>query len=265
MIDVNAFADMCNVYINYNTPQQNMLGAKVIFAHDANVATHAVFPFTRFTGRKFTLVTCRDLPVDDSRVASAPGNMIKWFGNNSMADDERVCGIPIGLPPINVESNPADKMTGARRRSVAMELMETTRHERNLVYMAHQNHTNVNARAKLYPMFKSKYWTTCRGGSYRIPYAEYIRDVHSHRFMICPPGAGLDCHRVWESLYLGTIPIVQRSRAMEYFEELPIVFVDDFEEVTPEFLESAPMGNQTRMLDMGYWRDLILSAVKDTD
>tara|TARA_Y100000310_G_scaffold274714_1_gene290882 strand:- start:1838 stop:2629 length:792 start_codon:yes stop_codon:yes gene_type:complete len=261
MIDVSEFMKLGDIHVKYSTSPSLLYGKSVICAHDADVATRVVFPFMRQRQEQFVLVTVHDIPVDDQRVSLAPDNMDKWFGNNATAGSDKVQGIPIGLPPTYARVHAVDGMGGEEKRRLLLQLMEDGHEERNLVYMAHRNETNPQLRTQLYDMFGTKDWATCKGGDKRIPYADYIQDVHSHRFMICPPGAGLDCHRVWESLYLGTVPIVQRSPAMEYFEELPIVFVDDFEEVTPEFLKSAPMGDQMRMLDMEYWADRIRGSV----
>jgi hypothetical protein len=38
-------------------------------------------------------------------------------------------------------------------------------------------------------------------------------------------------------LYLGVIPIVKESKAMSFFKELPILFVDNYDDITSEFLE----------------------------
>jgi len=37
---------------------------------------------------------------------------------------------------------------------------------------------------------------------------EYRNLVCNSRYVISPPGNGIDCHRTWESIYLGAIPVV---------------------------------------------------------
>jgi len=65
----------------------------------------------------------------------------------------------------------------------------------------------------------------------------YFNQVVQHKFMICPRGNGIDTYRMWESLYCSTIPIVQRSPFIEYWENLiPIVIVDNFSQLTNDFL-----------------------------
>ncbi len=40
---------------------------------------------------------------------------------------------------------------------------------------------------------------------------EYRALVSRSKFVLSPPGNGPDCHRTWESIYLGAIPIVKES------------------------------------------------------
>lgn len=40
------------------------------------------------------------------------------------------------------------------------------------------------------------------------PFADYLADLSEHRFCLCIRGNGLDSHRFFESLYLGTIPVI---------------------------------------------------------
>lgn len=39
-------------------------------------------------------------------------------------------------------------------------------------------------------------------------FPEYLSDIASYKYCICPPGNGVDTHRFWECIYLGVIPIV---------------------------------------------------------
>ncbi len=61
-----------------------------------------------------------------------------------------------------------------------------------------------------------------------------------YAFVISPPGNGLDCHRTWEALALGCIPIVMRSGSLLdlLYESLPILLVDDYSVITEEALRN---------------------------
>lgn len=70
------------------------------------------------------------------------------------------------------------------------------------------------------------------------PFAEYMAELTLHKFAISPPGRGLDTHRTWEALMVGTVPIVMRSSMDPLFARLPVLIVDDYSIVTPDWLSA---------------------------
>ena len=67
--------------------------------------------------------------------------------------------------------------------------------------------------------------------------AENWKSAAESFFCICPHGNGVDSHRIWECLYLNTIPVVEYHECFSQFADLPILFVDDYTIVTHEYLE----------------------------
>jgi len=69
--------------------------------------------------------------------------------------------------------------------------------------------------------------------------AEYLRMLPEYQFVISPEGNGIDCHRHYEALMAGVIPIVERNeRLYEKYGNCPFVMTDDYSEITPEYLAS---------------------------
>ena len=63
----------------------------------------------------------------------------------------------------------------------------------------------------------------------RIPTSRHREHLSNSYFVISPPGNGLDCHRTWEAIYLGCVPVVKRSSLSEEFTmNLPILAVEDW-------------------------------------
>ena len=77
----------------------------------------------------------------------------------------------------------------------------------------------------------------CRFFAPTKPLRDYLFDLARSKFVISPRGNGLDTHRLWETLLLGSYPVVQTSTLDPLYERLPVVVVDKWEDVTPEFLE----------------------------
>jgi hypothetical protein len=85
--------------------------------------------------------------------------------------------------------------------------------------------------------------------------------------MICPEGNGIDVHQPWESMYINTIPIQKKHINNENWRELPVCWVDSWEQVKDEnFLNSEykriteNITDKTK-LDFNFWKNKILNTI----
>jgi len=71
-----------------------------------------------------------------------------------------------------------------------------------------------------------------------IGQVEYFKTLPTYKFVISPEGNGIDCHRHYESLLAGCIPIVEDNLFMrQKYNGLPILYTKDYSEITTEYLE----------------------------
>jgi hypothetical protein len=63
------------------------------------------------------------------------------------------------------------------------------------------------------------------------------KNITNYAFVLSPFGMGMDCHRTWEALCLGSIPIVKAPNFQKMFEDLPVLIVNDWSEITRELLD----------------------------
>lgn len=89
-----------------------------------------------------------------------------------------------------------------------------------------------------------------------------------YAFVISPHGNGLDCHRTWEALVLGCIPIVKTSPLDPLYDGLPVLIVKEWKDVSEtllnatitQFKESHMAGMyKYDKLTLKYWNDIIHS------
>jgi hypothetical protein len=93
----------------------------------------------------------------------------------------------------------------------------------------------------------------------------FYKQIARSKFMICPRGCGIDTPRLWDCLYLGCIPIVDRYQSHESYSDLPILFLDsysDFNALTEDYLERVYKEYLEKefnyeKLTMKYWLDRI--------
>jgi hypothetical protein len=69
-----------------------------------------------------------------------------------------------------------------------------------------------------------------------IPRTQTWRNMLEYAFVLSPFGNGMDCHRTWEALLCGCIPIVRSSVFNELFDGLPVLIVDKWEDVSLRLL-----------------------------
>jgi hypothetical protein len=78
------------------------------------------------------------------------------------------------------------------------------------------------------------------------------------KYVISPHGNGLDCHRTWEAIILGCIPIVKTSPLDSMYKGLPVLIVNDWSDITQELLDSfVPDNSALDILTLDYWNKLI--------
>jgi len=87
----------------------------------------------------------------------------------------------------------------------------------------------------------------------------------NYQFVLSPHGAGLDCHRTWEALLLGCIPIVKAAKLNDLFTDLPVIVVNDWREISPVLLKESiqklrqPNNGMNKLL-MRYWKKQITTS-----
>jgi hypothetical protein len=173
-----------------------------------------------------------------------------------------VTAIPLGLGPSddNVSAKGAE-IAELRRAGIARD---------KWLYVNFRPESNPGPREPIFRHYQELSlagadWITFQLPETRGSHGRFADDLVSHRFVLCPPGNGVDTHRMWETLAAGGIPVVAKSIAMEPFRSLPILFVDDLCGVTLEFLETewariSGMPANLAMLEADYWKALIVGA-----
>jgi hypothetical protein len=103
--------------------------------------------------------------------------------------------------------------------------------------------TNVSERSRAL-QFLSNYSGSYVTTEFTSP-KQYRELVANSKYVLSPPGSGTDCHRTWEAIYLGAIPIVLRSTWGFPEGELPVLIVNDWDEVPRKILHSEIRNNSS--------------------
>lgn len=65
----------------------------------------------------------------------------------------------------------------------------------------------------------------------------YFSILPSYKFVISPEGNGIDCHRTYEALIAGCIPVLERNPLTEQkYKGCPVLWTVDYSEINEEYL-----------------------------
>jgi len=97
----------------------------------------------------------------------------------------------------------------------------------------------------------------------RIPQEESWKKYKESRFVLSPPGNGYDCHRHFEAIILGAIPIFIKTPFMTstVYAGFPYIELNSIQELTLELLNNYKYVEfDKKMLELQYWVDKIRST-----
>lgn len=191
--------------------------------------------------------------------------LVAWFGQNIDMIHPKLHALPIGLA--NSYYQHGNTAFYEKYRVCCKD-----RNRTKLLYMNFNTSTYPSERNEVYAMFKNKPFCTVRTN---LQLGRYLEDITQHKFVLSPRGNGLDCHRTWEALLMGSYPIVKTSILDVLYQDLPVVIVDDWSEVTEDFLNqkyeemrskkftinrlfAAYWLNQIRSVQSAMWADNLL-------
>jgi len=194
--------------------------------HQKNDLLHlcSCFPEMRF----IIFTNLEDTPIDDHIFNSIPDNVLCISAVNAISHGDKVIPAPYGLQRA---MNPQDN-----RMSVIKNFLKFPSEESmSPLYVSH-NDSSSPERMGIKDLFRDKDWAIVDED--RSSYSEFLGKMNRSKFMICPRGNAIDCHRNWEVLYMKRVPIMKRHPYLEVlFKDYPVLFVNDYSEVTKDLLD----------------------------
>ena len=191
--------------------------------------------------------------------------LIVWYSQNCVEPSQKLQQLPIGL----------DFHTMAQRNHEwgVKQTVESQINDLNIV-----RQSRINKKIACYSNFhfltSTRYAQDRLDAIARVPRHLVFYEPHKikrinswqnmilYKYVLSPHGNGLDCHRTWEALVLGCIPIVKTSPLDHMFAGLPVLIVKDWSDITQELLNTfTPDRSSMEKLDLSYWSGLIRKHV----
>jgi hypothetical protein len=165
----------------------------------------------------------------------------------------------------NVEAMPFGQSIGSTQRTMSSieeinKLLATEKTIDNDIFVCFSDNDADRASAK--KILREKSFATV---SNNLPMGKFFSNIYHHNFMVSPRGNGIDCCRTWETIYLKSYPIVRRHAVYNHFADMPIAFVDDWNEISPEWIAGQKRALANRSPErayLEYWLKRIAEAKK---
>lgn len=230
-----------------------------------------IFNFLRNSKNNYILIThFSDYSIDENRFRHKPDCIKRWYAINVDFQHESLIPIPLGLyshiigPLLHLNS--WDESEPYNQTQWFSDNFEEYRkiNKQDILYCCWGNRkmapSNLQDRNSIIPKLRENNLRILHATNTK--HKQNVLFESSCKWVISPPGNGFDCHRTWESLYLGCIPIVEKHFMYDSFN-LPILQIDDWSNITYELLNNFEYSKfSLEKLDMRYWKNKILDDFK---
>ena len=186
---------------------------------------------SNFTDMKFIIFTnLEDTPLDKHIFTCLPSNVVRVVAVNSVVFGHKVIPAPYG---VQRRMSPSDDRIEILKSYMDKETNKVPRSFR-LLYVG-INENSHEERKGLTQQFIDESWATVE--TQRVDFETYLDRMWRCKFVLCPRGNAIDCHRNWETIYMRRVPVMKRTPFLEeLYKDYQVLFVDDYSEVTEQLL-----------------------------
>lgn len=183
-----------------------------------------------------------------------------WFAQNLLFSHSKATSLPIGLENYALFCRqPLWYFTKLKSNSQEKKL---------LIFLSVTLENNILERSECVQALRDL--PTVCFSSLKLPQRRYLSTLSKTLFVACPAGNGIDTHRLWETLYLGAVPIVLDSTFARNLESLgyPLYITkkwSDLATITPaqlveRYIELKKLPYRDK-LTVTFWQQLVTQFV----
>ena len=175
-----------------------------------------------------TLVTSQsDRLITKKLFNKKPDCISNWYSTNVVYNHVSLHPIPLGISDSYNLNNFSTNHISNYQQTPFDEKIDK-------LFINFRKNTNSKEREKLVDSLKHKEFVY--HDEYSNDPVSYIDKLSNYKFVLCPWGNGIDTYRLWETLFSGSIPVVKKHDAYKKFKKLPIIFYENNEDLTLDYL-----------------------------
>jgi hypothetical protein len=176
-------------------------------------------------------------------------NLLYIYSQNNIGENPKLKSLPIGLDYHTLKfykglhpwSNIIAPIESIEQEKLLFEIKNSFKNLKDTNPLAvtnfhHAMSEPLRRRQYRYPIYETLKDKECIIWLPNQNREEFWKSLNDNMFVICPFGNGLDTHRIWEVLCLGRIPIVEKNILNKVYDLLPIIELENWNDITTEFL-----------------------------
>ena len=222
-----------------------------------------------FFKKYYSLIKCHfylingssDLEIDHNYLKYLnEDKIIMWMGCNISLEHKKILKIPIGF-----EEN---ELPGGDQLLLNIFYNNKLPFENKINKLLITSMRNTHAsRSGVKSLLDSKDFCICLNK--RLTFENFMNELNKYKFILSPRGNGIDTHRFWEILLVGSVPIVETSGLDSLYSKFPCIIVNSFEDINEELLDSYQYDferqkNIKKYLITNDFNNMIYKKIEDT-
>jgi len=180
--------------------------------------------------------------------------LIAWFGVHTSFEHPKFLPLTIGFG----NAVYADQLKFIREFDHNSLIKWSQR--KYLLYINFNANNNMSKRNHLFSLFKDIPDVLII--DHKTDYLTFMNNIGNSKFTLCPVGNGLDTHRFTEAIFMGSIPILEKSLLMPIYKETTSIVLNDLRDLNITMLRNPQqyatnMNFSRKILMMQTWLDKI--------
>ncbi len=148
-------------------------------------------------------------------------NLIKWFCTNPPSDyNEKILWLPIGFEEPEREGGDVEILNNFYNNQIPWGDKE------NKIYIPYHSNTFKDRNTIISNLSKEDFVVVEPN---RLSFNDYLSKMSEYKYVLSLRGAGWDCHRHYESILVGSVPIMEDGPILKSFKNknLPVIDILD--------------------------------------
>ncbi len=195
--------------------------------------------------------------------------IVKLYIQNLGFSHEKVSLLPIGLDFYTLWEKPRKNGFSYRISPLLHEKYlrdvingsKPLQERNNLIYCNWHFQMDRGDRSECYSKVDK---TLCFFEKNHINRLDNYSQIAKFKFVLCPAGIGWDSYRLWETIVLGSIPILKNNEFSKNLSSLPCIIINDWDDLSSELLEIEFMrilrtNFDFNLIHNSYWKNIVNS------